>query len=62
MEEKTQPGDLTADVLIDFASPTLFLPASRGPSGLAELASLQQPELNVCGWLVARLLACHSAG
>lgn len=59
---KMQLGDLTVEALIDFNSPGSFWPASRGLSGLAELASLQQPELNVCGWLAARLLACHSAG
>lgn len=56
-----QPGDLTIDEVIDLDWP-LPLPSSRGLPGLAELASLQQPGLKVCSWLVARLLACHSAG
>lgn len=56
-----QPGDLTIDEVIDLDRP-LPLPSSRGLPGLAELASLQQPGLKVCSWLVARLLACHSAG
>lgn len=58
-----QPGDLTVYALIDLlASSTLPMPSSCVLPGLAELPLLQQPELNVCSWLVARLLACHSAG
>lgn len=63
------PGDPTVDVLIELGFPSLtpspslsVLPPSRGLCGLVDLASLPQPELNVCGWLTARLLACHSAG
>lgn len=60
---KMQPGDLTVHALKDLlAFSTLPLPLSRFLPGLAELALIQQPELNVCSWLVARLLACHSAG
>lgn len=58
------PGDTTVDARMDLycPHPNPSLPSSRGFSALAELASLEQLGLNVCGWPVARLLACHSAG